>query len=43
MTSPLLPYYRKQGVLRSVDGMAHMDTVTQEIAALIHEGRVSFG
>ncbi len=34
-TAPLLPYYQEQGVLRSVDGMAQMDDVTQEIAALI--------
>jgi adenylate kinase len=30
-TAPLLPYYRGKGVLRSVDGMAAMDKVYQQI------------
>jgi adenylate kinase len=38
-TAPLLPYYHTKGVLRSVDGMAHMDAVTTEIAALLAEKR----
>lgn len=34
-TAPLLPYYLKKGVLRSVDGMAAMDQVTSQIAGLL--------
>jgi adenylate kinase len=30
-TAPLLPYYRAQGLLRPVDGMAAIDDVTDEI------------
>ena len=30
-TAPLLDYYGKKGLLRSVDGMASIDTVTQAI------------
>jgi adenylate kinase len=30
-TAPLLPYYRGKGILRSVDGMAAMDKVYQQI------------
>lgn len=30
-TAPLLPYYRKRGVLRSVDGMADIDAVTAQM------------
>lgn len=37
MTAPLLPYYEKQGVLASVDGMAAMDKVRMEIKALLCE------
>jgi adenylate kinase len=36
-TAPLLPYYHRQGVLRSVDGMASMQSVTAEIEALLAE------
>lgn len=34
-TAPLLPYYKGRGILRSVDGMADIDTVTQQINALL--------
>jgi adenylate kinase len=37
-TAPILPYYADQGILRSVDGMADIDTVAAEIEALIQEG-----
>lgn len=36
-TTPLLPYYKEKGVLRSIDGMAGMDEVTQNIAELIEQ------
>ena len=34
-TTPLLPYYRGRGVLATVDGMAPMDTVTQQLGQVI--------
>lgn len=34
-TAPILPYYKEKGVLRSVDGMANIDTVTAELSAII--------
>jgi adenylate kinase len=34
-TAPILPYYRKQKVLRSVDGMADIDEVTRQIEATL--------
>ena len=34
-TAPLLDYYRGQGKLTSVDGMAPVDTVTAQIAAVL--------
>jgi adenylate kinase len=30
-TEPILPYYREKGILRSVDGMASIDDVADEI------------
>lgn len=30
-TAPLLPYYRRKGVLKTVDGMADIDAVTEQI------------
>lgn len=38
-TAPILPYYRKTGMLRQVDGMEHMDRVSDGIAALLDAGR----
>jgi adenylate kinase len=34
-TAPLTDYYRAQGKLRAVDGMASVETVTAEIAAVL--------
>ncbi len=36
-TAPLLPYYRKMGVLRTVDGMAAIDEVTGQIETVLHD------
>lgn len=40
-TAPLLPYYRARGALFGVDGMAAIDAVTRQIAAILTdlEGR----
>jgi adenylate kinase len=35
-TAPILPYYRKQRVLRQVDGMADIDSVTRQIEAILN-------
>jgi len=37
-TAPILPYYRARGILRSVDGMADIDTVTRQIEAVLRNG-----
>ena len=34
-TAPILPYYRHKGILKTVDGMAPIDRVTEEIEALL--------
>ncbi|MCS6931520.1 MAG: adenylate kinase [Acetobacteraceae bacterium] len=34
-TAPLLPYYAAQGKLRAVDGMADIDEVSRQIAAIL--------
>jgi len=34
-TAPLLPYYRAQGKLRSIDGMQTVESVAKQIAALL--------
>jgi len=34
-TAPILPYYRAKGLLRSVDGMAPPDQVTEEIERVL--------
>lgn len=34
-TAPILPYYRERGVLRTVDGMADIDTVSEQIERLL--------
>ncbi len=35
MTAPLLPYYESKGTLKSIDGMAAIQQVTDELQALI--------
>jgi adenylate kinase len=37
-TAPLLPYYSRQGKLRSVDGMAEMSAVTVELQRILMPG-----
>ena len=37
-TAPILPYYRTRGILRSVDGMADIDEVTEQIEAVLGSG-----
>lgn len=34
-TAPIVPYYKEKGLLRQVDGMAEVDAVTQQIAAVL--------
>ena len=34
-TAPILPYYRKKGVLREADGMAAIDDVTRQIEGIL--------
>lgn len=36
-TAPLLPYYAAKGTLRTVDGMAEMDSVTRAIEAVLQD------
>lgn len=38
-TAPLIDYYRGQGILRTVDGMAEMDEVTRQIEAVLGPGK----
>lgn len=37
-TAPLIGYYGEKGVLRTVDGMADVDAVSNEIAAALNSG-----
>ena len=34
-TKPIVPYYEAEGVLRRIDGMADIDTVTQQIEGIL--------
>lgn len=34
-TAPIIPYYRDQGVLKTVDGMADMDQVTKALGKIL--------
>jgi adenylate kinase len=37
-TAPILPYYRERGILRAVDGMAEIDSITREIEKILGSG-----
>lgn len=37
-TAPIIPYYRDRGALKSIDGMADVDAVSQEISAILDGG-----
>ena len=37
-TAPLVPFYRRKGCLKTVDGMADIDDVTQAMKALLEQG-----
>jgi adenylate kinase len=39
-TAPILPYYRKRGLLHSVDGMAQMNEVARQIDAVLESVKV---
>lgn len=34
-TAPIIPYYRDKGALRTIDGMAAMDAVTEELQTVL--------
>ena len=34
-TAPILPYYKNHGILKTVDGMAAVEEVTRQIAAIL--------
>ena len=38
-TAPILPYYRAEGVLHTVDGMAPIETVTQQIETILNKAK----
>lgn len=38
-TAPILPFYEEKGLVRHVDGMAEMDAVGAQIAAIFESGR----
>lgn len=40
-TAPILPYYHKKGLLKSVDGMASMDEVFRQIVACLPQEKVA--
>jgi len=39
LTEEIIPYYTEQGIVRSVDGMAAIDRVTEEIEGVLEELR----
>jgi adenylate kinase len=38
-TAPILPYYRGKGLLRSIDGMADIDQVTNQIETILNKSK----
>lgn len=42
-TAPLLPYYDERGLLRIVDGLAEIETVSRAIDAILTEAAVPIG
>lgn len=42
-TAPILPYYRKKGILQTVDGMAEIDEVTRQIDAILTSAKSGHG
>jgi len=34
-TKPIVPYYEREGILRRVDGMADIDTVSRQIEEIL--------
>jgi adenylate kinase len=34
-TLPILPYYQARGILKTVDGMAAIDNVTEQIQSIL--------
>jgi adenylate kinase len=42
-TAPILPYYRRRGILETVDGMAEIDEVTRQIEAILQRNKTRQG
>jgi adenylate kinase len=40
-TEPLIPYYKNKDILRTIDGMSNIETVTQRIEVLLNSARSS--
>ncbi len=38
-TAPILPFYEARGIVRRIDGMAAMDAVSADVAAILDGGR----
>lgn len=41
MTAPILPYYKRKGVLKGVDGMAPIEEVTAQLKSLIEGSKAA--
>ena len=40
-TAPILPYYKSRGILRQVDGMAEIESVSGEIAKILDQAKAA--
>ena len=40
-TAPILPYYKSRGILRQVDGMAEIESVSEEIAKILDQAKAA--